>query len=361
MNSHKHQNFEPAINQFTPETKKMDNDSIESKGRALLRHAAQQIRRSETSKFRRISAGTLAIAVAAFQIVPAFATIDNTVTASGTGPGGVAVTGTANANVGVIPANPKVTVVKTITFTTDTNSNSKADAGDVLAYSFKVKNTGNVTLKDVKVTDANDGVGAAVVVSVPAAVSFDAAPLGDSSNASTTKFDFLKPGDEATFTGSYTVVAGDIASAGGGTGTGANAGAAEPDGYLDDKATVTADYFNGTTTTSVTNNDKKSVQLNINPVLLVTKTASKTTNVIVGDVITYTYTVKNNGNTPITGINLNDTHSGLAGIVTPVFASFNVGATSTNSGNTITLLQLGDTATYTATYTVTQNDIDLHQ
>lgn len=339
----------------------MDNNSIENKGRALLRYSAKQIIKSETSKFRRISAGTIAMAVAAFQIVPAFATIDNTVTASGTGPGGVTVNGTATANVGVILADPKVTVVKTITFTTDNGVIGKADIGDVLAYSFKVKNTGNVTLKDVKVTDANDGVGAAVAVTVPSAVSFDAAPLLDSSNASTTKFDILKPGDEATFTGSYTVVAGDIASAGGGSGVGANAGAPEPDGYLDDKATVTADYFNGTTTTAVANNDKKSVQLNINPVLLVTKVASKTVNVVVNDVITYTYTVKNNGNTPISGINLADTHNGVPGALTPAFQSFNTGSSSTNSGNTITLLLPGDTATYTALYTVKQSDIDLHQ
>ena len=339
----------------------MDNNSIEKKGRALLRHSALQIRRSETSKFRRISAGTIAMAVAAFQIVPAFATIDNTVTASGTGPGGVAVTGTATANVGVILADPTVTVVKTITFTTDNDVIGKADAGDVLNYSFMVKNTGNVTLKDVKVTDANDGVGAAVAVVVPTAVSFDAAPLGDSSNASSNKFDILKPGDEATFTGSYTVVAGDIASAGGGSGLGSNAGAAEPDGYLDDKATVTADYFNGTTTTAVTNSDKKSIQLNINPVLLVTKTADKTINVIAGDVITYTYPDKNNGNTPINGINLADTHNGVAGALVPSFVSFNAGSTSTNSGNIITLLQPGDSATFTASYTVTQTDIDTHQ
>ena len=341
----------------------MDNNSIENKGRALLRHSAQQIRRSETSKFRRISAGTMAMAVAAFQIVPAFATIDNTVTATGTGPGGVSVSGTASENVGVALADPKVTVLKTITFTTDANSNSKADPGDVLAYSFKVKNTGNVTLKDVKVTDANDGVGAAVAVTVPAAVSLDVAPLLDSSNASTTKFDFLKPGDEATFTGSYTVVAGDISGAGGGTGLGAAAGAAEPDGFLDDKATVTADYFNGTTTTSVTNSDKKSIQLNISPVLIVTKSADKTTNVVVGDIITYTYTAKNDGNTPISGINLSDTHNGVPGGLTPVFQSFNVGASvlSVASGNTITSLQPGDTATFQAQYTVTQTDIDLRQ
>ncbi|MDE2445709.1 MAG: DUF11 domain-containing protein [Alphaproteobacteria bacterium] len=346
----------------------MENNSIENKGRALLRHSAQQIRRSENSKLRRISAGTMAMAMVAAQIVPALATIDNNVTASGTGPGGIAVSGTANASVSVIPAAPAVSVVKTITFATpggDVNGNGKADPGDVLNYKFTVTNTGNVTLKDVTVTDANDGVGAPVTVVVPTAVTTDngtaaAGTLGDSTNASTTKWDKLGPGDVITFTGSYTVVAGDINGAGGGTGTGAS-GNPEPDGYLDDKVTVGADYINGATTTHVTATDKKSIQLNIAPALLVTKVASKTSNVVAGDVITYTYTVKNNGNTPITGITLADTHNGVAGALTPAFQSFNAGSTSTNTGNTITLLQPGDVATYTATYTVTQTDIDTRQ
>jgi large repetitive protein len=351
---------------------KMDHNSIENKGRALLRLSAQKIRRSETSKFRRISAGTMAMAIAAAQIVPAFATIDNTVTASGSGPGGVGVSGTANAQVSVIPAAPGVAVVKSIVFATpggDANGNGKADPGDVLNYKFTVTNAGNVTLKNVTVADANDGVGAAVAVVVPTAVTTDngtaaAGTLNDSTNASTTKWDKLGPGDVITFTGSYTVVAGDLNAAGGGTGTGAT-GNAEPDGYLDDKATVNADYINGATTTSVTASDKKSIQLNIAPGMLVTKTADKTANVIAGDVITYTYTVKNNGNTPITGITLADTHNGIPsgapGALTPAFQSFNTGATSTHTGNTITLLQPGDVATYTATYTVTQTDVDTRQ
>jgi uncharacterized repeat protein (TIGR01451 family) len=319
------------------------------------------------SKLKRLSTSIVALALVAFQTVPVFATINNTVTANGTGPGSVAVTGNANATVAVIVAAPAVSVVKTITFGPggDANGNGKADPGDVLNYKFTVTNNGNVSLKDVKVTDANDGVGAAVVVVVPSTVTTDngsaaAGTLGDSTNASTTKWDKLGPADVITFTAAYTVVAGDVASAGGGTGTGASGGP-EPDGFLDDKATVTADYVNGVIITPVTASDKKSIQLNIQPGIQVTKVASKTTNAAAGDVITYTYTVTNTGNTPVNNITLADTHNGVLGALVPGFVAFNPGNTSTHTGNTINSLSPGDFATYTATYTVTQNDVDTRQ
>lgn len=320
-----------------------------------------------SSMLKRLSTSIVALALVAFQIVPAFATINNTVTANGTAPGGIPVTGNSNATVAVVVAAPAISVVKTITFAPggDANGNNKADPGDVLNYKFTVTNTGNVSLKDVKVTDVNDGVGAPVTVVVPSVVTTDngtaaAGTLGDSVNASTTKWDKLGPADVITFTAAYTVVAGDIASAGGGTGTGASGGA-EPDGFLDDKATTTANYVNGVTTTPVTASDKKSIQLNIQPGIQVTKVASKTTNAAAGDVITYTYTVKNTGNTPVNNITLADTHNGVLGALVPAFVAFNVGNTSTHTGNTINSLSPGDSATYTATYTVTQTDVDTRQ
>jgi large repetitive protein len=319
------------------------------------------------SILKKLSTSIIALALVAFQITPAFATINNTVTANGTGPGSVPVTGNANATVAVVVAAPAVSVVKTIVFAPggDANANGKADPGDVLNYKFTVTNTGNVSLKDVKVTDVNDGVGAAVVVVVPSVVTTDngsaaAGTLGDSVNASTTKWDKLGPADVITFTAAYTVVAGDIASAGGGTGTGASGGA-EPDGYLDDKATTTASYINGATTIPVTASDKKSIQLNIVPGISVTKVASQTTNAAAGNVITYTYKVTNTGNTPVNNITLSDTHNGVLNALIPNFVAFNPGNTSTHTGNTINSLSPGDFATYTATYTVTQTDVDTRQ
>jgi uncharacterized repeat protein (TIGR01451 family) len=345
----------------------MENrNNLEQQGRALLRESARLIRKSETSKFRRISAGSMAMAVVAMQVLPAFATIDNTVTATGTGPGSTPVTGTATANVDVANAAPNIKVIETMVITTDVNGNGKADPGDIITYSYKVTNTGNVTLKDVIPTQTNDGAGTTPSIIVPLTVTTDNGTVGDSTDAVTTdnKWGVLAPADVITFKSTYTVVAGDITALGGGTGTGLS-GNPEADGFLDDKISVTGTYTNtaAATTTPVTSTDAANTPLNIINNLSITKVPNVSTNVAAGTVVTYTYTVTNNGNSPITGITLSDTHNGVVGGLVPVFSSFttNVGGLSTNSGNTITKLMPGDVAKYTATYTVTQADIDNRQ
>jgi Domain of unknown function DUF11 len=337
----------------------MENkNNIEHQGRALLRESARQIRKSETSKLRRISAGSMAMAVVAMQVLPAFATIDNTVTAAGSGPGGVPVTGTATANVGVVPANPKVTVIKTATLVDlGGGVTGKGDAGETINYTYVVKNTGNVTVTGVGVTDAHDGAGLPKPAPTSPSLSTDIAPLLDSTDGVSTdnKWDTLRPGDAVTFTASYVITAADINANGGGT---------IPDGNLHNTATASATYTNpqGTpTTTVVTATDTKSVPLNVSNGLKIVKTPSKTTNAAVGDVITYTYTVSNTGNTTITTINLSDTHNGVAGALVPAFQAFTTNTGSTRTGNTINILKPGDVATYTATYTVTQADVDNRQ
>lgn len=342
----------------------MENSSIENEGRSLLLRSVRQIQKVEMKKFKRVTCGLIALALAAFQIVPSFAAINNTVTATGTTPGGVPIVGTSGASVTVQPAAPAITILETIVFAPggDVNGNGKADPGDIVAYSYKVTNTGNVTLKDVIVTTVHDGVGAPLTVNVPTTVTTDngtagAGTLGDSQDPITTdnKWAKLGPADVITFTSTYSVVPGDIAGAGGGTGPG------QPDNILDTKAIVNAGYVNGATTTPVTANDTKGILLNIAPGMQVLKTASPTGNVTAGQLITYTYTVTNTGNTPITNVALADTHNGVAGALVPTFQTFNVGATSTNTGNVINTLQPGDVATYTATYTVTQTDVDTRQ
>jgi uncharacterized repeat protein (TIGR01451 family) len=349
---------------------KMKHDSIEQQGRALLRESAKQIRRSETSKLRRISAGSMAMAVAAMQIVPAFATIDNTVTVSGFGPGGVPVGGSATENVDVVNDAAAVTVIKSAAFAIpadDVDGDGKADAGDKITYTYTVTNSGNVTVRDVTVTDAHDGAGTAPVIVVPVSVTTDVGtvPLGtvnDSVDPVTGDGDWdkLGPGDVITFTSTYTVVTADITSAGGGSGTGFSTNP-EPDGFLDNTATASATYNDGVTTITVSDTDTRNFILDVTTQLSITKIADDVTDVIAGQVITYTYTVTNNGNTPLTNITLADTHNGIPGSLTPAFGSFTTNTGSTNTGNTITLLQPGDVAVYTATYTVTQADIDNRQ
>ena len=80
-----------------------------------------------------------------------------------------------------------------------------------------------------------------------------------------------------------------------------------------------------------------------------------------GTVITYTYRVRNNGTVPITNVTLSDTHKGVVNALVPTFASFVIDTGSSNTGNTIDVLAPGDEAEYTATYTVTQSDVDTLQ
>lgn len=101
--------------------------------------------------------------------------------------------------------------------------------------------------------------------------------------------------------------------------------------------------------------------------LSVTKTADDTTDVIVGQIITYTYVVTNDGDQVLTNVSLSDAHGGSG--VAPVPGSETlttdngvVGDSADAIANGIwDTLGPGDVVTFTATYTVTQNDVDTLQ
>jgi len=106
------------------------------------------------------------------------------------------------------------------------------------------------------------------------------------------------------------------------------------------------------------------------PSLTVTKIADDDTDVIVGQVITYTYTITNDGNQTISDISLSDNVTAGSGTVPAPDADT---ATLTDNGTTGDSTNLstgdnvwdslapGDVLTVTATYTVTQSDVDILQ
>jgi uncharacterized repeat protein (TIGR01451 family) len=128
--------------------------------------------------------------------------------------------------------------------------------------------------------------------------------------------------------------------------------------------------------TAVANGDYESVTVSSDPSsasvpvvtsnlhMLVTKVADKTSNVNAGDVITYTYTVTNDGNVTINNLTLADVQNAAG--PAPVPGSEILSDTPPNGNSTDTtandgvwdVLAPGDTLTFTATYTVKQADVD---
>lgn len=315
----------------------------------------------------KLTAAPLALMLLMAGSYAAYAAVTNTVTATGTGPSGPAggVEATANEIVDVEDDAPTIAVVRNWSFvpgaTGDVNGNNDVDAGDQIFYTYVVTNSGNVTLTDVNVNDVHDGTGAALTFLTPTSVTTDnfianSGQQNDSTDVGSNNdgdWDFLGPNDVITFTSApYTIVPGDLT---------------DPDnldGNMEGTVTASGGYDPGSAPITVSGTNTIDVPLQNAPSLDITKVADQTVNVTAGTLVTYTYTVTNDGPVPITNITLADTHNGnngTPGFLTPVFQSFTAGTGSTNTGNTITLLVPGGVAVYTATYTVTQSDVDTLQ
>jgi large repetitive protein len=129
--------------------------------------------------------------------------IDNSASASGT-VGGQPTSAIGATSVALI-LNPQLTIVKSA------NTAGPAAVNDVITYTYAVTNTGNLTISGVTIADVHNGYG---TLPVPAGetLSLDAAPLGDSTDATAgnSVWSVLAPGDKVTFTATYTVTQTDV-------------------------------------------------------------------------------------------------------------------------------------------------------
>ena len=114
----------------------------------------QHIRRRKACRGTAKVVAPLALLMVAIfvQVSAAFATIDNTATASGTYQSVTTTSNTATQSVPVAAPAPKVGLVKT-GVVEDTNGDGVTDMGDKIKYTFAVSNLGNVTLDPIAVTD----------------------------------------------------------------------------------------------------------------------------------------------------------------------------------------------------------------
>ena len=136
------------------------------------------------------------------------------------------------------------------------------------------------------------------------------------------------------------------------------------DGDIDNSAGA-AGTVGGQPTTAI---GATSVALILNPQLTIVKNANTAGPAAFNDVITYTYTVTNSGNLTISGVNIADVHNGYGTVPVPGAETLSLDvvplgdSTDAPPGNgTWSVLAPGDEVTFTATYTVTQTDVDLLQ
>lgn len=235
----------------------------------------------------------------------------NTATAAGQAPAGATV-----AAPGVSTDTP-LTAVGSLAVTKVADASAvgtPAHAGDTITYTFTVSNTGNVTVSGVTVADPLPGL-STISYTWPTPASPGR----------------LAPGEVVTATATYEVTQGDIDA-----------------GRVDNTATATGQDPVGATVTAPS--VSATTPLAAAGALVATKTADASavgSPAAVGDTITYAFTVSNTGNVTVSGVTVSDPLPGLSTIsyVWPTPASPGV-------------LAPGEVVTATATYHVTQADID---
>ncbi|MCP5029157.1 MAG: DUF11 domain-containing protein, partial [Actinomycetia bacterium] len=224
--------------------------------------------------------------------------IDNTAQATGSAPNGAGVTATDN-NTVTTPQNPSIRLLKTVN-----PPDPVPSVGDVLAYDFTVTNDGDVTLTDIDVSDPLPGLSAIT--------------CGSST---------LLPGDITNCSATYTVDQNDV-----------------DNGVINNTAVATGTAPNGT---DATDTDSALVSPGQAPAIALDKDLDNNADedgsggVSAGDTLTYTFAVSNTGNVTLSAVSVTDPLAGLSAVTCPV-----------------TTIVPGATIICTATYTVTQADVD---
>ncbi|MFC5625488.1 DUF7507 domain-containing protein [Algoriphagus winogradskyi] len=223
---------------------------------------------------------------------------------------------------------PAIAIVKSAEVRSDDDC---YDTGDTVIYTFLVTNTGNVTLENVDVNET----------SFTGSGTFGAITFVSSSMTSTEGM--LKPGETATYTATYEVTQADTDL-----------------GYINNQAEATGMFGEQTVNdlSGDSNDDDNETQVDLcqQPAIAIVKSAEVRSDddcYDTGDTVIYTFLVTNTGNVTLENVDVNETSftgSGSLGAITFVSSSM----TSTEG-----MLKPGETATYTATYEVTQADTDL--
>jgi uncharacterized repeat protein (TIGR01451 family) len=189
-------------------------------------------------------------------------------------------------------------------------------AAQTIGYTISIRNTGNVILNGLTISDSLTlGVAARTLTTGPVYTSGDTNSDGQIGIAETW-----------VYSASYAVTQADV----------------DAGGIFSNTATY------DTAQTAPLASNAVSTPITQSPNLTISKTANKPGPLVKGDVVTFSYQITNSGNVTLSGVAVSETaFNGTGGT-----------AALTPSGGAATLAP-GASTTFTATYTVTQTDVDL--
>jgi Calx-beta domain/Domain of unknown function DUF11 len=211
---------------------------------------------------------------------------------------------------------------------------SNISSPQTLTYTITVANTGNIPLTGPVITDSLSNGSTLTLTSGPTLTSGDAAPFG-----------IIDVAETWIYTATYAVTQSNI-----------NGG-----------ATITNSATFNTNETVLQTSNTVSTTITSTPQLTTLKTASTPGPTPVGTVITYTYRIRNSGNVTMTNVVVADTHNGSGTFVGPGSETLLTDVAPLGDSTDLLTnaswdtLGPGDTLEFTATYTVTQQDVDLLQ
>ncbi|WP_152973231.1 DUF7507 domain-containing protein, partial [Lacinutrix mariniflava] len=236
-----------------------------------------------------------------------------------------------------LPSSSKLTLIKSSTLDL---------AANTISYTYTVENTGNTTVNDITVAETTFSGTGATPTPVYTGGGFDLDGDADAFDAN--------PGDVLQFTATYSLTQADI-DAGIVTNEAATNGT-DPSGAA---VTDASDSGNAGDDTGA-DNDATNTSIPATPALTLVKTSTYVDNAPVGldvnDQIDYVYTVENTGNVTINDVTVGETTFTGTGITpTPLYSMG--GADLDGDADAFDALP-GDIITFTASYSLTQADIN---
>lgn len=314
---------------------------------------------AQSSKVRSIALAWIYAPVMATSFLalaqPTYADIDNSATASGTYSGNPVASGPSAVSIPVVAANPSLSIAKSIGTVASVALGSNAtitDGSDTIIYHYIITNNGNVTITGVTPVDVGPSFGN------PQTGGTGSMSVFTLTSGSTT----LLPGQIAEFDATYTLSTLDVYRA---------AGLTVPADAVNNTATGSGIYAGNPVTSpggSATTTIAAGPRLTVSKGGVLSKfPGNLDPDAEVDDTITYTYTVFNNGNVPISNVVINDTHELV--LITPATLFTEVLTTEGPLGTPAStdasgvngswdLIQPGATVTFTYLHTVTQTEVD---